>query len=100
MKKLTTKEITTQLQAYPAWIYDDEAVKVVSAFEFENFTQAMEFVNGIAELAAELNHHPDILLHDYKFVTVFISTEVAKGITGKDFELVAKIESELIESAS
>ncbi len=29
-------------------------------FTFENFEQAMDFVNKVAKVAESLNHHPDI----------------------------------------
>lgn len=97
MKKLSKKEIVSKLKAYPAWIYDDEGQKLASSFEFEDFRQAMEFANGIASIANDLNHHPDILVHDYKFVTVFTGTHDIKGISDKDFKLVARIEDDLVE---
>lgn len=87
-----------KIASYPAWLYDEEEERLASAFEFETFAEAMEFANGIASIAEELNHHPDLLVHDYKFVTVFTGTHAVKGISEKDFKLVEKIEAELVQN--
>jgi len=50
-------------------------------------------VNRVAELAEAANHHPDILVHDYKHVRLTLSTHAAGGLTQRDFELAAKIDA-------
>lgn len=66
-------------------------------FEFENFISAVEFVVKIAELAETLNHHPDLKIHSYKKVIVFIKTHSENKITDKDYKLSESIE-ELVRS--
>ena len=41
---------------------------LVRDFEFGDFAAAIAFVNRVAEVAEAANHHPDILVHDYKRV--------------------------------
>jgi 4a-hydroxytetrahydrobiopterin dehydratase len=96
MAKLTNEELQQRLEKFEAWTLDEEANKLVAGFEFEDFNQAVEFANSIAELANEIGHHPDILIHDFKYVTIFTSTHDEEGITEKDFELVENIEKELV----
>jgi 4a-hydroxytetrahydrobiopterin dehydratase len=56
-------------------------------FIFENFGKAMLFVNKVAE-AAELNdHHPNIFLHNYKKVTITLTTHDQGKVTLKDLKL-------------
>lgn len=62
-------------------------------FEFENFLSAIEFVVKIAELAEALRHHPDLKIHSYKKVRVFIKTHSKKLITDKDYALAEKIDN-------
>ena len=45
-----------------------EGDAIVRDFEFEDFAAAMAFVNRVAELAEEANHHPDILVHGWNKV--------------------------------
>lgn len=48
--------------------------QLVKEFEFEDFNQAIEFINKIHPIAEKHNHHPDIFLHSYNRVKVMIYT--------------------------
>lgn len=91
-KLLTNEEVTTRLEQFPEWEFDEEDTVLYTEIELENFHEAADFVHQIAEITEDLDHHPDILLHDYKFVTIYTSTDDPNGITEKDFELMAAIE--------
>jgi 4a-hydroxytetrahydrobiopterin dehydratase len=58
-------------------------------FEFENFVDALAFVNRVGELAEAENHHPDIAIH-YNRVTLRWWTHTQGGITDRDRELAEK----------
>lgn len=62
-------------------------------FKFINFSQAMTFINKIANAAEEMNHHPDILLHSYNQVLVKTMTHDVGEITDKDYTLSKKIDA-------
>jgi len=66
--------------------------KLTREFEFENFTEAVGFVNQILPLAEEVDHHPDILIYDYKKVKVMLFTHSEDKVTDKDYELAEKID--------
>jgi 4a-hydroxytetrahydrobiopterin dehydratase len=67
---------------------------LVRTFEFDNFVQAVEFVNKITPLAEEQGHHPDIEIFSYNKVRVKLTThDEGNEITEKDVELAEKIES-------
>jgi 4a-hydroxytetrahydrobiopterin dehydratase len=57
-------------------------------FQCASFPAAVAFVNRIAELAEQENHHPDILL-SYRKVTVRWVSHSAGGITDRDHVLAA-----------
>lgn len=61
-------------------------------FEFADFKQALMFVNEVGELAQDMNHHPDIFLHDYKYVRITLTTHDTGGVSVKDRELAKKID--------
>ena len=46
----------------------------------------MAFVNRVAGLAEDLQHHPDIMIR-YNKVTLTLSTHDAGGITERDFKM-------------
>ena len=69
------------------WQEQDNAL--VREFELPSFPAAIEFVDGLAELAESEDHHPDIDIR-YRRVTVSWSTHSAGGITAKDREMAER----------
>lgn len=68
-----------------------ENKKLVKDFEFTDFQEALAFVNQIAKIAEELNHHPDILIHSYNKIRIMIYTHDEDQVTDKDYDLAEKI---------
>ncbi|MFX0138931.1 MAG: 4a-hydroxytetrahydrobiopterin dehydratase [Candidatus Hodarchaeota archaeon] len=64
--------------------------RIKKQFNFENFKEAMKFVNKVAELAEEEGHHPDIYIY-YDEVVLELHTHAIKGLHLNDFILAAKI---------
>lgn len=73
----------------PGW--HEEQNTLVKVFKFNNFVEAIEFVNKIVPLAEEKNHHPDIEIFAYKNVKVKLTTHDAGKVTQKDTELAEEI---------
>ncbi|MDD2871451.1 MAG: 4a-hydroxytetrahydrobiopterin dehydratase [Candidatus Gracilibacteria bacterium] len=67
--------------------------KLNKIYEFKNFLEAIAFVNKLAILAEDLNHHPDIKIFNYKYVEISISTHSENKITSRDYELAELIEN-------
>jgi 4a-hydroxytetrahydrobiopterin dehydratase len=61
-------------------------------FTFETFVDSMIFVNKVAELAEEEQHHPEIRII-YNRVTLALTTHDAGGLTQKDFQMAHRIDS-------
>jgi 4a-hydroxytetrahydrobiopterin dehydratase len=59
-------------------------------FVLNDFRQAMDFVNKVADAAEEADHHPDIKI-EWNKVSFTLSTHTAGGITKKDLNLAEKI---------
>jgi 4a-hydroxytetrahydrobiopterin dehydratase len=91
LQKLTVKDIEQKLKKLEEWDYDDHIEKLITEFEFKTFALALEFVNKLGKLAEEMQHHPDIYIHDYRFVTVLTSTHNVDGVTELDFQLIKRI---------
>ncbi|MEX0918777.1 MAG: 4a-hydroxytetrahydrobiopterin dehydratase [Candidatus Paceibacterota bacterium] len=90
-KPFTTEEIANYTPQVPDWqVKNDKALE--REFVLTDFTAALTLVNHIGQLAEDEGHHPDICLHDYKKVTVTISTHVIDGLSENDFILAAKID--------
>lgn len=61
-------------------------------FTFDNFLDALAFVNRVGALAEAANHHPEIRLHDYKQVTINLITHSEGKVTSKDESLARQID--------
>ena len=62
-------------------------------FEFRSYLDGIDFVNTIANIAEQENHHPDINI-GYCKVTIFLTAHDAGELTDKDYKL-AKIIDDL-----
>jgi 4a-hydroxytetrahydrobiopterin dehydratase len=87
---LNAQDIKAWLKKLPQW--DHEKKHIERVFEFDDFSQAIEFVNGVAEIAEEDDHHPDIDIR-YSKVTLRLSTHSEGGLTDMDFEVAEKIDT-------
>ena len=72
------------------WIIENQLL--TKEFSFNDFAEAVAFVNSILPLAEEMDHHPDILIHSYKKVKIMLYTHSEKKVTEKDHTLAAKID--------
>lgn len=78
------------LPAVPQWTLVDE-MKIERDFAFKDFKEAMAFVNKVADLAEEEQHHPDISIHNWRKVKISLMTHKIKGLFDNDFVMAAKI---------
>ena len=69
-----------------------EGDAVTRDFKVENFAAAMAFVNQVAQMAEDANHHPDILVHGWNKVRLTLSTHSQGGITQADLDLARGID--------
>lgn len=69
----------------------DRLQSLYREFSFENFAEALSFVNNIGALAEKTNHHPDIAL-GWGYVKVWLTTHSDGGVTEKDHALATQID--------
>ncbi len=80
------------LEAVPGWTLKRDGVdKIERMYKFKNFKRAIEFVNKVAEIANEQDHHPDILIH-WNEVTLTFWTHAINGLFDNDFIMAAKVD--------
>ena len=88
---LTAEETAAYLPLIsPTWEVVDD-VKLRKTFQWKNFPRSMLFANGIAYLAEQEDHHPDITI-SYKTMTVELTTHAIGGLSRNDFIVAAKID--------
>ncbi|MHA2118878.1 MAG: 4a-hydroxytetrahydrobiopterin dehydratase [Candidatus Thorarchaeota archaeon] len=89
---LETTKISEMMSIVPGWTLKREGIdKIEKEFKFKNFKKAMTFVNKVADLANEQDHHPDIFIH-WNEVTLTFYTHAIKGLHDNDFIMAAKID--------
>jgi 4a-hydroxytetrahydrobiopterin dehydratase len=86
---LTESQISNHLQKISNWILKDKVI--FKSFKFDNYPLCIKFVNQIAIISEEINHHPEIIINWGK-VELKIYTHDLNGLTEKDFILAGKID--------
>jgi 4a-hydroxytetrahydrobiopterin dehydratase len=76
-----------------AWQLAQDAKTLSRQITFKNFTRAMEFLNRVAEVAEQENHHPDFCLQGWNRVSLSLSTHSIGGLSRNDFIMAAKLQS-------
>lgn len=90
MTALTDIEISTALGALAGWTRDGDTL--VAAYRRQDWTDALGFVNRIAEEAERRDHHPDLCVTGYRSVTIRLTTHSEGGITHRDINLARWIQ--------
>ena len=87
---LSTEEVRKQMKKVPEWELEGKAI--TKTIEFETFSDAIDYINGVAEIAEDHDHHPDIDIR-YTKVLLSLTTHSAGGLTPADFEAAAAIDA-------
>jgi len=90
---MTDSQIAAHLSALDGWSLQNGAIE--KDFQLRDFHQVMDFVNGVAVIVNEQDHHPEMTL-GYKHCLIRFHThsmnEGRGGISVNDFICAAKID--------
>ncbi len=89
MQKISQVEIQENLRQVKGWSLDGNAIK--KEWQFKDFSEAMVFINRVADLAERHDHHPE-LFNVYNKVTLRFSTHDAGGLTQRDFRIALEVD--------
>lgn len=87
---MSDSEIAAQLREVPFW--QQEGDEIVRSWTFEDFPQALNFINRVGGLAEAADHHPDIL-NSWNKVRLSLTTHDVGGLTDRDFSLAKQIDA-------
>ena len=90
MTKLNDAQIAAALAGLPGWTL--AAGKLHREYKFRDFVHAFGFMATAAVAIEARNHHPE-WSNVWNSVTVDLTTHDAQGITEKDTDLAALLES-------
>jgi 4a-hydroxytetrahydrobiopterin dehydratase len=86
---LSRKEAQGLARQVSSWKLVDSRLE--EDFSFKDFDETMKFVNQVARVAQQEDHHPDIEI-SYNKVHLTLSTHSIGGLSRNDFIVAAKIE--------
>jgi len=86
---LPRNEAEDLLREVPQWSLGERAI--AREFLFKDFREAMDFVNNVAAIVNEQDHHPDVFI-SYNKVRLTLSTHKIGGLSLNDFIVAAKID--------
>jgi 4a-hydroxytetrahydrobiopterin dehydratase len=98
-----TKETLSELQLHdllielPEWALEDG--KLVRDWTLPSFVEAIAFVNRVAQIAEEAQHHPDIDIR-YNLVQLALVSHDAGGITERDARMARRLSAAFPTSAA
>ena len=87
---LETADLTAALKKCPEWEYEKKSL--TRTIEFEEFNDAIDFVNDLAEIAEEAQHHPEITIRHTR-ISLKLTTHDAGGVTESDIELAQRVDN-------
>jgi len=96
VEPLAADQVPAELEKLPGWRLDGDGKSIVRKFRFQDFQETMAFVNALAAMAEEQDHHPDFCA-GYGYCEVRYSTHAIGGLSGNDL-VCAALANELTES--
>jgi 4a-hydroxytetrahydrobiopterin dehydratase len=91
---LTAPQIVAKLAQMQDWRLsgDGPTLAIEKTFSFTSYLKNIAFVNAVAFLAEQADHHPDLLVA-YKTCGVRWRTHDVRGISNTDFECALKVDA-------
>lgn len=85
---LKDEEVDQSIAALEYWKRNGKTIE--REYKFDDFLQALRFVNRIAEVAEAANHHPNIHIN-YNRVMLELTSHDSGGVTARDIQLAGRI---------
>jgi 4a-hydroxytetrahydrobiopterin dehydratase len=84
------KNIITQINK--EWVVNTTHTEISRTISFKNYYHTMAFVNALAWIAHQENHHPDLIVK-YNSCQITWSTHALNGLSMNDFICAAKTDT-------
>jgi 4a-hydroxytetrahydrobiopterin dehydratase len=91
MNKLDATHVRSLLQTMPGWT-TSTAESITKTFDFDDYHQTIAFVNAVAEVAHQMDHHPELTV-SYSRCVVSFSTHSVSGVTHNDIEAARRVDT-------
>ena len=88
--RLSPDDVAAALRALPLWSGDADGLR--RTVELPSFRDAVAAIDAIADVAEEMDHHPDIDLR-WRTLHLRLVSHSAGGVTELDLELARRIDA-------
>lgn len=88
---LTVQKCQEYLKSVADWELIGGNQKIIKKFKFKDFKEAIIFVNKVADIANQEDHHPNIHIF-YNKVELELWTHAIAGLSDNDFIMASKID--------
>lgn len=75
----------------PQWQMNVQQDQISRKYSFKDYYQTLAFVNAVAWMAHQKDHHPEMIVN-YNNCVVSYSTHTARGLTALDFNCANTID--------
>ncbi|MBS7777153.1 4a-hydroxytetrahydrobiopterin dehydratase [Acidovorax sp. CCYZU-2555] len=93
-RAMSATQLVSQLAQAEGWQLsgDGPDVAIEKTFSFVNYYETMAFVNAVALIAHQQDHHPDLKV-TYNRCTVRLNTHDVGGVSATDFDCARRIDA-------
>ena len=88
--KLDSQRVSALLAEVPGYELDGQGAGISKRYQFADFYHTVAFVNALAYIAHQEDHHPDLEV-SYGKCKVSFTTHDAAGLTENDFICAARV---------
>ena len=89
-EKIPADELNQWIKKVPEWELEETSISRL--IEFDSYMDGIDFVNNVAEIAEDSQHHPDIDIR-WGSVSLHLTTHEKGGLTAADFEMASRIDT-------
>lgn len=90
--RATPERLAAAMAQLPEWEVVEDGRAITRTFRFSDYYRTMAFVNALAWIAHDQDHHPDLGVH-YDRCVVRFSTHDVGGLSENDFICAARTDA-------
>jgi len=92
LQALDVTEVEQQLSKLEGWEFERDKPAITREYRFKDFYQTVAFVNAVAWIANQQDHHPDLEV-GYNRCRIHYTTHAVDGVSMNDFICAARVDS-------
>ncbi|MFQ5470126.1 MAG: 4a-hydroxytetrahydrobiopterin dehydratase [Gammaproteobacteria bacterium] len=91
-KPLSLEQAMILLKKLDHWNINETGTEITREFKFANYYETISFINTVAWIAHQENHHPTLIIN-YNRCKVLYNTHSVNGLSNNDFTCATRIDS-------